>query len=382
MNILHVVPYYPPDRVGGLGEVVSHVHRELLRRGHDSRVLTSGASAGEERVLRIAGSPGAFARACYKHIGPVRAADVVHVHHGEALGLLLATKVLRLAPPVLLTLHASPARIRDASRPFELDGRTFEEEGSAVARFARLTGREVLDRFAMLLADQLSFISRSGAVDFLGKIRGAGAQVVYNGVPAPPPPQERTVEPATLLFVGTFSARKRVHATLSVLARVRERRPEATLRLVGVDSADHPDLLRLAEELGVREGLLFEGVVRSDEIGPFYRAADVLLVPSAYEGLPMVILEAFRQGLPAVATDVSGHPEIIDDGRNGFLVPVDRPDRMAEAALQVLEDPELRHTMADAARALVGTRFTVRRQTDEYLRLYERLRSVRPRGNG
>lgn len=89
----------------------------------------------------------------------------------------------------------------------------------------------------------------------------------------------------------------------------------------------------------------------------------------------MVILEAFAQGLPCVATRVSGHPEAVVDGVNGKLVPVDDPDAMARAALEILSlSNEARRAMSDAARHTVAAKFDANRQVDEYLALYESLR--------
>lgn len=93
----------------------------------------------------------------------------------------------------------------------------------------------------------------------------------------------------------------------------------------------------------------------------------------------MVIMEGFQHELPCVATRVSGHPEIVEEGRNGFLVDVDRPEQMADAALRILDDPELGRAMGAAGREVVESRFSVQRQAREYLRLYETMREVSAR---
>jgi glycosyltransferase involved in cell wall biosynthesis len=121
------------------------------------------------------------------------------------------------------------------------------------------------------------------------------------------------------------------------------------------------------------EAIDFCGRKRAAELSPYYRAAQVLVVPSAYEGLPMVILEAFAQGLPCVATRVSGHPEVIADGENGFLVPLDDPQAMAAAVIRILQEPGLATRMGESARATVRAHFDVRRQVREYLALYDEM---------
>ena len=111
----------------------------------------------------------------------------------------------------------------------------------------------------------------------------------------------------------------------------------------------------------------------SAELPVYYRAAGVLVVPSAYEGLPYVILEAMQQGTPVVATRVSGHPEVIEDGRNGFLVDLDKPAALAARCVEILRDPALAERFARAGRETLARRFELERQLDEYLDYYEAL---------
>lgn len=223
----------------------------------------------------------------------------------------------------------------------------------------------------MGLADELSFISRSAARDVLGAEAAAAATVIYNGLPAPAAAAATVApaEPTELLYVGTASLRKRTHLLPYVLRAVRRERPRARLRIVGFE-LDGP-LRQLFAEQQVLEAVVCEGPRRSDQIAPFYRAAGVLVVPSIYEGLPMVILEGFQHGLPSVVTRVSGHPEVVEDGLSGFLVDPDDPAQLAARCLEILARPDGGRAMGEAGRALVAKRFGLERQVREYLRLYE-----------
>jgi glycosyltransferase involved in cell wall biosynthesis len=242
--------------------------------------------------------------------------------------------------------------------------------------------REWLDECALALADRVTFISRSAANDVLAPDRRASARVIYNGLHDPGKGQEERVEAVDLLFVGTCSVRKRVELLPFVLARVRKRRPSVRMRLVGFHPDEAPELVRHARALGVFDAMVFEGRKRSDELTPFYRAARVLLVPSAYEGLPMVILEGFRNSLPCVATSVGGHAEVIEHGESGLLVDVDRPDELARAVLRIVEDPDLGRRMGERGRAQVAERFSVTRQVAEYLEVYQQMRTVHTQAAG
>ena len=380
LRVLHVVPYFPPDRMGGVGEVVAHVHEGLARAGHASHVLTSGTSRNDPSVTRAGASPDAFVLGCARGVGLTRDADVVHVHHGEGLGVLLAMRLLGIETPVLLTLHVDVGELRRAARPVVVEGHAIGRDGSGFVReVLGMRVREQLDRGARALADRVNFISRSAALDVLGPGRGDGATVVYNGIPPRAahdgPTTDEAPEPVEMLYVGAANTRKRVELLPMVLARVRARRPGARLRVVGFGADDHAGFVRIARELGVLDAIVFEGRKLTDELTPYYRAARVLLVPSAYEGLPMVILEAYRSGLPCVATRVSGHPEAIEHGRTGLLVAPDRPAEMAAGVVTLLDNPARARRMGEDGRALVESRFGVGRQIDEYVALYRALRA-------
>lgn len=386
-RVLHVVSYFPPDRIGGVGEVVAHVHRGLLARGHQSVVLSSGRRRADADVLRVADSPGGFVLGALRGLRAARQSDVVHIHHGEGALLLVMLRILGARTPILLTLHVSLDGLRGAAKPYVVAGRRLGGSGPGLLERMNLALRGWLDRIALRRADAVTFISHSAARDVLGAAQATTAQVIYNGVSAAQvsvsaptgaakPAAGGTTDVASradLLFVGTNSSRKRVGLLPLVLAELRLRRPGATLRIVGLTSDDNPELVELARELGLLSQIEFVGRVRSDELGHYYRHAGVLLVPSAYEGLPMVILEAFLHGLPCVATNVSGHPEVIQDGENGVLVPLDDYGAMAHAALRILEDPMLRERMAVSAMHTVRERFSVDRQVNEYLKAYAQL---------
>jgi glycosyltransferase involved in cell wall biosynthesis len=381
IRILHVVSYFPPDRMGGVGEVVAHVHRALRSAGHQSTVLTAGSSNDDPSVRRVARSPGTFSLAAAKHVSLARDVNVVHIHHGEGVGLLAAMRIQRIDTPVLLTLHVSVAAMRRSLGPYLVGARKFHRDTPRGWTYRQVTMRirSGLDRLAIGFADRVSFISRSAATDVMGSDAGNRALVVYNGVPPVSPDTDAPPASASLLFVGTNTERKRVELLPLILAEVRKRHPDARLCIVGLRPDENSEVVALARELDVLHAMDFAGHVPSGALGRYYQSARVLLVPSAYEGLPMVILEAMQYGLPVVATHVSGHPEVIDEGVNGFLVPLDDPTAMANAALRVLEDASLGSRLGANGRSTAASRFSVERQVTTYLAEYEHLvRNRRP----
>ena len=112
---------------------------------------------------------------------------------------------------------------------------------------------------------------------------------------------------------------------------------------------------RLVDEMGIRERCLFLGN-RSD-VAELYRACDVTLLPSLFEGTPNVVLESLGSGVPVVATDVADNRIIIPEGEVGFVVPLGDADALAARLLDLLRDAEARRRFGSAARAWAEREF-------------------------
>jgi N-acetyl-alpha-D-glucosaminyl L-malate synthase BshA len=156
--------------------------------------------------------------------------------------------------------------------------------------------------------------------------------------------------PPVLVHVSNFRPLKRVGDVVAVFARVRAAGP-ARLRLVG----DGPDRAAAVAELA-RLGLAAD--------------AEVFLLPSESESFGLAALEALACGVPVVASDVGGLPEVIADGEVGFLHRVGDVAGMAASARRLLGDPLLRGRMAAAARARAEALFRPEPAIDGYLRVY------------
>jgi glycosyltransferase involved in cell wall biosynthesis len=368
VQVIHFAPYFPPERIGGVGEFVARLHGALLAAGHDSTVATWGR-APAPGVRRIARGPfGCFFASALEAARAARC-DLVHCQSGEALPLMLALALRRRRARVVANFHVGQRGMARALRPYTLEGRRFAPSlrERALGRLAAWAHASV-DAAAIALADQVTAVCAATAQEALGAARAARARVIHAGLPPLPPPSARAPHVA-LLYAGVAGHRKRVNALPFVLARVRRQIPDARLRIVGFSLEREPGLSALFAELGVRDAVEALGPLRADELPAHYASADVLLLPSAYEGLPLVLLEAMQCGLPAVATRVSGHPEAIEDGRNGFLVDLDDPAQMAERCVALLRSSELRARLGAAARATIAERFDEQRQLRAFLDL-------------
>jgi glycosyltransferase involved in cell wall biosynthesis len=117
-----------------------------------------------------------------------------------------------------------------------------------------------------------------------------------------------------------------------------------------------------AERLGLARKIRFLGYRSQAEVRDELRRADVFVLPSFAEGVPVVLMEALASGVPVVATRVAGVGELVEDGVSGYLVPPGDPTPLAEGIAKLIEDPVLRSRFGAAGRAKVEREFDVRRE--------------------
>lgn len=153
--------------------------------------------------------------------------------------------------------------------------------------------------------------------------------------------EKRPSQSPNLIYVGVLIPRKGVHLLLDAFAGVVDEFPESHLWLVG--SADNPqyaaNLVEQAKRLGIAERVTFVGHLPQSELASYLGSSRALVLPSSSEGLPRVVIEAMLSAVPVVATNVSGIPDVIRDGVNGYLVPPDDVPALEKALRTVLQMP-------------------------------------------
>ena len=133
-----------------------------------------------------------------------------------------------------------------------------------------------------------------------------------------------------VIFTGRLVPEKRVNQLLDVWPAVRAEHPAATLLILGTG----PQESALKQQAG--EGVLFCG--RVDNVAPYLQAGDLYVLPSATEGLSNALLEALAVGLPVIATNVGGAPDVVEHGHGGWLIPPDQPEQLQNALVALLAD--------------------------------------------
>lgn len=142
-----------------------------------------------------------------------------------------------------------------------------------------------------------------------------------------------------IIYVGSLRSVKGVNYLIDAFKLVRQKRNDVKLLLIG-DGYDRKTLECQVNMLKISDYVIFLGLRPHKEIPSHLKMADIFVLPSLYEGFPNVLLEAMAAGLPIVATNVTGIPEIIKNETNGFIVNPNSSSEIAEKILFLLENPD------------------------------------------
>ncbi len=194
-----------------------------------------------------------------------------------------------------------------------------------------------------------------------------------------------------VLFVGRLQAHKGpdllLEAVAAAVADRRDLRSSLTVAVLGGPSgpgdAEDPamDLDALAARLGIADVVLRRGPVPREELPRWYRAADLVVVPSRHESFGLVALEAQACGTPVLATRAGGLPAAVADGVTGVLVAGRDPRRWAAELVRLLDDPAERARLGAGARRH-AERFSWRATADATAAVYERVLAAADRASG
>lgn len=170
--------------------------------------------------------------------------------------------------------------------------------------------------------------------------------------------------------VGRLNPQKNFALFLDVASRLARQFPGLRFLLAG-NGPEESALKRRTHELGLEDRVVFSGYVADSRL--VYRAADVLLMPSLFEGLPMTLLEAMAMDLPVVASRLDGMAEVLRDGQNGLLVASGDAEGFEHAVARLLEDDIFAGNIKHAARSTIEAGFSVEGMTQAVESVYHRL---------
>jgi glycosyltransferase involved in cell wall biosynthesis len=339
---------FPPEE--GIGYYVYNLSKNLLAKGHEITVITRGTfhSTTENiegiNVYRVPFLPlypfhvhihGYFVNQLVNKLD----VDLIHVHTP-------LTPIITKNVPLVSTVHTSV--IEDAKFIEVVDLKSF---------FTKILTRFIsfpLIKKTILRSNVVTTVANSVAREISDHYHYEKTIVVGNGV------DEKILVPIAhknnekyILFIGRLSYRKGIFDLLEAYKGIFEKYG-ILLYIVGKGELDGKirDFIR-RENMTDRIRLL--GHQDRNDLIELYQNATIFVLPSHYEGLPTVLLEAMACGLPVIATSVSGCPDVIIDGENGFLVPSKSPERIHEAISTLLGNEKLRQNFGKNARITIET---------------------------
>ncbi len=174
-----------------------------------------------------------------------------------------------------------------------------------------------------------------------------------------------------VICVGRLVPAKGQHVLVGAIARLAHTGRDVRLRLVG-DGPDRHSLERAVARAGIEHSVAFEGAVNQDRIRTLYERADLFVLPSFAEGIPVVLMEAMAMEIPVVTTFVNGIPELIRHGIDGWLVAPSDEEGLAAAIAALMDDPALRLQLGRAGRQRVIERYHLGRNTERLAEIYHR----------
>lgn len=283
----------------------------------------------------------------------------VHVNMAERLSLVRKSAVVAasraLGLPVVLHLHAAQLH-------------------RAYPDFPRWAQRLV--RWVFSLPQTVVVLGQASA-NFVTRELGVPRErieIVINGVPEAAVPRAASHQgPPRVLFIGNLSERKGVSDLLRAMAQPALAGVPMLVQFAG--GGDVEGYRAKALELGVAERVRFEGWADQARLAELLSRADVMVLPSHDEGLPLAILEALAQGVAVVCTPVGEIPHVLTDGHNACFVQAGDAASIAEGLARVLLDPQLRQTLEHNGLALFEQQFSL-------VRFYENVAAIHARHFG
>ena len=383
MRIDHVVPHYYPD-VGGVETHVGRLSEYLVAHGHEVVVHTSRVSSAG-RVLAKSETVGGVAVRRYAPVfrlgyyatlfrPRIEAADVVHLHGYAHLSNDWTARKVHDRFPIALSLHHGVAQPAPSRR----------------SRMERGIYDPLFGRRSLALADAIIAASEADLrwLEARGH-RASLVQVIPTGLEAAaylPGNPERARRAFGLgryvLFLGRLHQEKSIDDLVRAFAGLGS--SDVSVVLVGPDAGAKRGILDLAMRLGMANRIKTVGEVDPVAKRDLLAGCEALVLPSFYEAQGIVLLEAWAQSRPVVASAVGGVPFLVSHGRDGLLYPHGDTVALASHIRQLLDDPSAALRMGVAGREKAKG-YALDRLAPRFLEVYDRLRALgarRPQVSG
>ena len=373
MKICIVTSGYPP-KIGGVETVTENLAKEYVNLMHEVHVITPSEDATNQTItpekiilhkIHIDKFSDAetmpiyykiprgilFFRRIFKNIKTIKP-DIIHVQNIQnSIPVYFAKKIQKT--PYCITLHNN-----------------LELMGIALPKFMR--------KYWM----KLPYVIDANAIVSLTKEMAETVQeslqresdIIPNGVdikrfyPNPTPNEER--ENKIILTISRLDNKKGIEYAIESMPNILKKYPHTILRIIG-DGDFRPELDKISESLCLQNSVEFIGQIPNSDVPDYLQNADIFLLPSLFEGLPLTLLESMACGLPVISTPVSIAPEIIEKWDNGIIVPFKSPEAISNAVITLLSNPDLRETYAKNSATAAKETMSWKSVAEQYISLYQ-----------
>ena len=358
---------------GGSGVVATELGKHLAERNHEVAFISYAAplrltelpprvsfhEVEIEQYPLLKHFPYTLALASkMAEVARLKELDILHAHYAIPFGaaaLLAKQIVTERSLRVVLTLHGTDITLVGNNASFKPVTTLTIQQADAVTVVSDWLNDETLRQFPV---DRELTVVRN----FIDPER-------HQIDPCHCIPDRSSRSQKTLMHISNFRPVKRVRDVVAIFAEVASA-VDCRLILVG-DGPDVPVARELAEQLGVLDRVTFVGVV--DHVASLLAAADLLLLPSSTESFGLVALEAMASGVPVIASDVGGIPEVVRHGETGFLAPVGEVSQMARHAIDLLRDEERLLQFSGKASRWAAQAFDYHDVVPQYEAVYRRV---------
>jgi glycosyltransferase involved in cell wall biosynthesis len=392
-RVCFISPEYFPLS-GGTGAYVYYLSKELMKFGNSACIVTGYNESRDVKIseqhyiffLKALKAPVVksflFAAAASRKLSSLRGSFPVDITHVN-LPLVPSFAVPRgFGKTLISTVHSTWKGEAEAIRG-EPYSRLNSNEKFMVSFnwFLRIFEEQMLERSNELIA--VSDFTRRELLQYY-KVKESKINVIHNGVDVDkfqPASDKRKVkaelgfspDDIAILSVGRLYARKGLFTLIESMPAVVRKFRNAKFIISGKgQSNEMKKLVNHATRLGVKDNMIFTGYFPDSKLPKLYQAADVFAFSTFYENLPFAVLEALSSGLPVVTTTVGGIPEMIESGRNGFLVQPANAKALSDRVLYCLEHPAAASEMAFLARKTILERFDWRLIVQKVLKVYDK----------
>jgi N-acetyl-alpha-D-glucosaminyl L-malate synthase BshA len=378
VKVVQVIPEFPPPLVGGGGYHVYNLARELARRGVDVKVFTLNLGNtfffkrtkvethfGKVQVFRV---PASHIPKFNYQIAPKliplllkENPDIIHAHGYQVFttdAALMASKIKKA--PLVLTLHGFPRSFGNPTHRahFNLIGKEALEKAKKIISVSHMVARE----FKAIGVPKEKIAIIPNGIDL----------EEYKQLPIGNPFRKRLdikENEKIVLTIGRLEKIKGFQYLIKALPSIIQEVGSTKLVIAGPDFNYGSKLKKLTEETNVQENVIFYGPINGKEKFEAFSAANIVAVPSLYEGFGMLLLEAMAAGKPLVATNTGAAPEIIKNGKNGILAGSGDVEDLAGKIIKLLSDDQLMYLIGQESRKTVEA-FNWEKVSEQIHKLY------------